>query len=308
MIPQKESIYLCLVKANQPIINGSIFLLLALTWGSSFILMKLGLRSFNGVEVALLRISLATCFITIVGWRSYRLLKWKDLPAILLVGYFGNGIPYVLFAWALMKVDSSIIGITNSLTPLFTLLVGVLLYKNRMRPLQIIGVLLGLFGAIYLINPGNNAALGDNWIYALLGILASFMYSIGINTISAKLQHLDSISITTFALSIVGIPAAIGLLLFTDFLQIMQTDELAWQSVGYISILGLMGTGLAIVLFNYLIKNASPLFAVSITYLVPIVAIGWGALDNEPITANHAVGIVSILIGVFLINKKRRNQ
>lgn len=270
--------------------------------------MKLGLRSFNGVEVALLRISLATCFITIVGWRSYRLLKWKDLPAILLVGYFGNGIPYVLFAWALMKVDSSIIGITNSLTPLFTLLVGVLLYKNRMRPLQIIGVLLGLFGAIYLINPGNNAALGDNWIYALLGILASFMYSIGINTISAKLQHLDSISITTFALSIVGIPAAIGLLLFTDFLQIMQTDELAWQSVGYISILGLMGTGLAIVLFNYLIKNASPLFAVSITYLVPIVAIGWGALDNEPITANHAVGIASILIGVFLINKKKRNQ
>lgn len=270
--------------------------------------MKLGLRSFNGVEVALLRISLATCFITIVGWRSYRLLKWKDLPAILLVGYFGNGIPYVLFAWALMKVDSSIIGITNSLTPLFTLLVGVLLYKNRMRPLQIIGVLLGLLGAIYLINPGNNAALGDNWMYALLGILASFMYSIGINTISAKLQHLDSISITTFALSIVGIPAAIGLLLFTDFLQIMQTDELAWQSVGYISILGLMGTGLAIVLFNYLIKNASPLFAVSITYLVPIVAIGWGALDNEPITANHAVGIVSILIGVFLINKKRRNQ
>lgn len=293
------------MKSNQPIINAGIFVLLALTWGSSFILMKFGLKSFNGVEVALMRISFAMLFILMIGYKSFKKLRKKDLPAIVLVGFFGNGIPYALFAWAIMHIPSSVAGIMNSLTPLFTLIVGVILYKNPIRKFQVIGVLLGLFGAVYLIQSSNSQAIGGDAIYAILPIIASMMYAIGVNTISAKLQHLDSVTITTFALTVVGIPALISIFLFTDIVETLQTDPIAMASTGYIAILGLMGTGIAIILFNYLIKNASTLYAVSITYAVPIIAVGMGALDDEPITWSHLIGIVTILIGVFLINFKK---
>lgn len=293
------------MKPNQPLINLSIFILLALTWGSSFILMKKGLVAFDGIQVALLRVILAMLFILSFGWKKLANFKKEDTPAFLLVGFFGNGLPYVLFAWSLMYIDSSIAGIANSLTPLFTLIAGALIFKNPIRRLQVMGIALGMFGAYYLLNPGGNSALGENWTWALLPVVASMMYAIGINTINAKLQHLDSITITLVALTIVGVPALIGLLFFTDFIHIMQTDEAAWRSLGYISILGVLGTGLAIILFNYLIKKASALYAVSITYLVPAVAILWGFIDGEIITQNHIFGILAILSGIYLVNAKK---
>lgn len=284
------------------LVNAGLFLLLALTWGSSFILMKRGLDAFDAVTLALLRISIATLFIMAIGFRRFVRLKSKDVRFILLVGFLGNGLPYLFFAIALAHIDSSIGGITNSLTPLFTLVVGAVMFRTPLRPLQIFGVILGLLGAVYLINPSGNAALDDNWPYALLTVLAAFLYAVSISTIKAKLQHLDSISITLFSISSVGIPAILALFLFTDFTQVLTTHELALPSLGYITILGIAGTGLAIILFNYLIKMASAMYAASITYFVPIVALGWGALDNEPITFNHLFGILAILGGIYLVN------
>ncbi|NVK27131.1 MAG: DMT family transporter [Flavobacteriia bacterium] len=296
------------MKNNQTLINAGIFLLLALTWGSSFILMKKGLVAFDGVQVALLRIVYASLFILAIGWRRLNRFQKKDTAPILLVGFFGNGIPYVFFAWALMHIDSSIAGITNSLTPLFTLIVGAVVFRTRIRVLQVLGIIIGLTGALYMLNPSENVALGDNWPYALLTVAASFMYSIGINTISAKLQHLDSITITLLALVTVGIPAVFGLLLFTDFVHIVTTNPDALASLGYIAILGVMGTGVAIILFNYLIKKASALYAVSITYLVPIVALGWGFVDGEIVTPAHLIGIAAILTGVYLVNVNKMKK
>lgn len=298
--------YLCPVKANQPLINAGIFVLLALTWGSSFILMKKALISFDGVQVALLRVTFAMLFILSIGWKRLSRFRRKDLPAILLVGFFGNGFPYVLFAWALMHIDSSIGGITNSLTPLFTLVVGSILFRQRIRLLQFIGIIIGILGAYYLLNPANNTTLGENWPYAMLTVLASFMYSIGINTINSRLQHLDSITITMLALTVVGIPAVIGLFAFTDFTTIVAEDSNVVSSLGYVLILGVMGTGFAIILFNYLIKKASALYAVSITYLVPVVAILWGVADGEIITTNHIFGILAILSGIYLVNANKK--
>lgn len=234
--------------------------------------------------------------------------KAKDTPAILAVGLLGNGLPYILFAWALMHIDSSVGGITNSLTPLFTLIVGAIWFKIPLRRIQALGILIGLFGAIYMLNPSENTALGENWPYALLTVLASLMYAFGINTIQSKLQHLDSISITMYALTIVGIPSFIILFAFTDFLHLMQTDANALMSLMYVGILGILGTGLAIILFNYLIKKASALYAASITYLVPIVAMGWGMIDGEQMTIAHILGISAILTGVYFVNYKKRKK
>ncbi len=269
--------------------------------------MKKGLEAFDGMQVALLRLVFATLFILGIGWRRLKNFRKADAPALTLVALFGNGLPYILFAWALMYIDSSIGGITNSLTPLFTLIVGSIMFKTRVRILQILGIAMGLMGAIYMINPTENVALGDNWPYAILPVLASMMYAVGINTINAKLQHLDSITITLLALVIAGVPAAIGLFFFTDFIYILNTDPKAWSSVGFVLILGVMGTGLAIILFNYLIKKASALYAASITYLVPIVALAWGAADGEILTWAHIIGILGILSGIYLVNayKKR---
>lgn len=267
--------------------------------------MKFGLKSFNGLEVALMRVCFAMFFTALIGWKSFKKFRRKDLPAIITVGLFGNGLPYIFFAWSIMFIPSSVAGIMNSLTPLFTMVVGIALYKSPIKFLQILGVLMGLFGAVYLIQSNGVSTSQGDMRYAILPILASFMYAISVNTISAKLQHLDSVSITTLALAIVGIPSLIGLVFFTDVVSTFSIDERAISSAGYIAILGVMGTGIAIILFNYLIKKASPLYAVSITYVVPIIAVGMGALDDEPITPEHFIGILSILIGVFLINLKR---
>lgn len=296
------------MKGNQQALNIGIFALLALTWGSSFILMKKGLESFDGVQVALLRICFALMFILAIGWRKLKNFQKKDLPAIMIVGFLGNGFPYILFAWGLMHIDSSIGGITNSLTPLFTLVVGAVLYKIRIRPLQLAGIALGLFGTYYMIDPANNAALGENWPYALLTIGASMMYAFGVNTISAKLQHYDSITITALALTVVGPLAIVSLFLFTDFTTVVSEDPDALNAIGFIAILGVMGTGFAIILFNYLIKKASQMFAVSITYVVPIVALGWGVTVGEEVTAGHIIGIIAILSGVYLVNARKMKK
>jgi drug/metabolite transporter (DMT)-like permease len=288
-------------KLSKPV-AWTLFFILALTWGSSFILMKRGLESFSYSQISFIRIASAWIFTAVLAFRHYRYFKRKHLWPVIAVGLFGNAIPYTLFPLAVTRLDSSLVGILNSMVPLFTLIIGLVWFGIRVRWLSVLGILLGLGGAVWLLVPDASVD-ADRLLYGVFPILATICYAISINVINTRLTEVRPVAITLFSLTAVG-PLSGAYVLSTDFVQIMQTDPQAWLHLFYVVLLGVLGSSLAIVIFSYLIKGSSSLFAASVTYLIPVVALFWGYADGEAIGWYHLGGMLAILSGIYLINKK----
>lgn len=222
----------------------------------------------------------------------------------MVVGFLGNGIPAFLFTKAQTKLDSSYVGILNALVPLFTLIVGILFFQLRVRWFNAMGIILGLCGAFVLMYPNLVEGKNEDWSYALYPILATIFYAISVNTIKRYLTHLKSITITVLAFSTVGPWALAYLFFYTDFTSQVAFEGQALTSLLMITILGVVGTALAVLIFNQLVKQSTVIFASSVTYFIPVTAILWGFLDGEQIGFNHLAGISTILLGVYLVNKK----
>lgn len=277
---------------------------LALTWGSSFILMKKGLLAFGPQEVAAYRLSTAFLFMAAIGYKHWKHYSAKIILPVMVVGFLGNGIPAFLFTKAQTKLDSSYVGILNALVPLFTLIVGILFFQLRVRWFNAMGIILGLCGAFVLMYPNLMEGQNEDWTYALYPILATIFYAISVNTIKRYLTHLKSITITVLAFSTVGPWALAYLFFYTDFTSQVAFEGQALTSLLMITILGVIGTALAVLIFNQLVKQSTVIFASSVTYFIPVTAILWGFLDGEQIGFNHLAGISTILLGVYLVNKK----
>lgn len=278
---------------------------LALIWGSSFILMKRGLEDFTPFQVASIRMLAAflCLFPFVIGHISK--IKKENWKFIFATGLLGNGIPAFLFTKAQTVVPSSVAGMLNSLTPLFTLVIGYLIFKTPITAYRIAGVGLGLLGAIGLIMMNSQSFSGTFSWYPMLIVLATLLYAMSVNIIKNRLQEVESIHISGFALFIVGPPT--GIYLFsTDFVSILNTNSHAYISLGYVMLLGIFGTAVSIVLFNKLIKTSGALFASSVTYLIPIVAMLWGFADHENLGWLHLLALMAILGGVYLINLKKK--
>lgn len=282
-----------------------LFVVLAIIWGSSFILMKRGLEAFSASQVAALRLSLAFLCMLPVGLKYLRKLPKEHLWPIMVVGLFGNGIPAFLFTAAETQVASSIVGILNATVPLFTLVVGVLFFKGQAKWMQAGGVAIGLLGASWLMFPEGIVFNGSvNIPYASLVLLATLCYAISANTISTYLKGLKAIQITTIGLGFAGIPATIYLFA-TDFTVVLVSHPQGWSSFGYTFILALFGTSIGVVLFNVLIQRSSAIFGASVTYLIPIVAIIWGLLDGEKLLGSQFIAVLVIVFGLYLTNRAK---
>ena len=290
---------------RQLIIAWGILAGLAIIWGSSFILIKRGLETFSSTEVGALRISITFLFLSPLAFSRIRRLTRKEWKFLALNGMIGSGFPAFLFAKAQTGIDSSLAGILNSLTPLFTLLIGLFFFSYKTRWFNILGVLIGLTGAIGLISISGGKSFEFNFQYAVYIIVATICYATNVNLVKFKLAGTDALTITVFAFFIIGLPVLLYLLIFTDFIRQVTTEPQALKGLGYISILAVVGTGLALIAFNKLVKVASPLFAASVTYLIPIVAVSWGAIDGEEISSLSYIWMVVILLGIFLVNKKK---
>ncbi len=295
---------------NRRLLHWIIFIALGLTWGSSFILMKRGMDAFTSDQVAALRIFIAFLFLVPLAFRHLERKLLVHTPAIAGMGIFGNLLPAFLFTKAETMISSALTGMLNSLTPVFTLLLGLVMIKQKVRVFQVIGVLVGLGGAIGLValddSAAEESAAVNKWAIITGGamvVIATFFYGLSVNIIKAKLSGLNAVTITVFAMCIIG-PIAGAYLFTTDFISRMQTNELAWQSLGYVSILAVLGTALSVVVFNILIREAGTLFAASVTYVIPVVAMLWGVFDGEMVTWLHGIFVLVILAGVWLVNKK----
>lgn len=278
---------------------------LVVTWGSSFILIKKALVYFDAIEVGALRVGITFLFLLPLAIPRLRKITRKDFFWLSISGFAGNFFPAFLFAAAQRGIDSSTAGLLNSLTPLFTLLVGLILFKIKTRLVQIAGVFIGLIGAAGLISSSGGNDFSFNFGYAALVVLATILYALNVNLIKARLQHLNSLTITSVAFFIVGIPSTIILLSATDFIPKLATVPGAWTGFGYLAILAVVGTGIAMIAFNTLIRITTPLFASSVTYLIPVVALIWGIIDGEYVDLSFLLWVGLIIGGVLLVNKKR---
>ena len=292
-----------LKKVDSKLGHWVILIILSVIWGSSFILIKRGLDAFSYEQVATLRIFIASIFLAILGRKFYYNIPKKKFWPLFLTGVIGNGIPPFLFSKAQTYIDSGIVGILNVLTPFFTILIGILFYKLKVKLINYVGVVLGIIGTIYLFIPQSEHLNDKTLYYCLLAILGTACYGWSANILKANLEELNTIQISTISFSFIG-PWA-GIYLFCgDFLEIMHSHPKALNSLGYIAVLAIMGSAIAVIIFNKLIKMTEPLFATSCTYIIPIIAIIWGISDNEIITKHDIIGFMIILGGVYLVNKR----
>ncbi|MBQ0907317.1 DMT family transporter [Flavobacterium sp. F-328] len=275
---------------------------LALVWGSSFILIKKGLVGLTPLQLGSLRILFAALFLVLIGFKSISKIpsfKWKYIA---LTSLFGTFIPAYLFAIAQTEIDSSVSSILNSLTPLNTLILGAVFFGLHFKRTQIIGIVIGLAGSALLILNGAMHHPEQNYWYAILVLIASICYALNVNLIKKYLHDLSPLSITTGNFMVLSLPA-LAVLFASGFFDVVQQDQVQ-QSVLYIIVLGVVGTGIANILFFKLIQMSSPVFATSVTYLIPVVAFCWGLLDQEMLTSVQFLGAFIVLIGVYLSAKK----
>jgi drug/metabolite transporter (DMT)-like permease len=276
---------------------------LGCVWGSSFILMQFGLQGVNSIQLGSLRLLFAACFLFLVGYKEIAKIpryKWKYIA---LTSLFGTFVPAFLFSVALSKIDGSISAILNSLTPLNTLLVGLFFFGLDVQRRQLFGVIIGFIGCALLVLSGSGENTTENYYYAILIVIASIFYGINVNLIKKYLSDLKPLTISTGNFVVMFIPALI-VLYGTGFFEMVH-EEKVQNALGYIAVLGVIGTGLSNILFFKLIQLSSPVFASSVTYIIPVVAIFLGFLFmQETLTLVQALGAVIVLIGVYFSSKK----
>lgn len=291
---------------EKPIELKSFFILLALSlvWGSSFILIKKALIAFDPIELACMRIAIsALAFTPFILLRSKR-IPWKDWKLFLAVGLTGSGIPAFMYFIAQTNINSTVSGLLNSLTPIWTLIIGILIFKNKMDTSKIIGVLIGFMGAAMLILFGESEGANTNLWFGLFVVLGTLCYGMSGNLVKHYFQNVDSMVISATSFFLIGLPA-IGYLLYSGSLTNIEWTPEQTYSLGAILILSLVGTVLATIIFYKLIQDTNAVFGSSVAYLMPLVAMLWGFFDGEPIGLVLILSMVLILTGVYLIKKQR---
>lgn len=288
-------------QANTSFLPLILLCLLSIIWGSSFILIKQGLRVFSPIEVMAIRVLIASSILSPLAVKSFKNIPKKYWKHIVVLGVIGNLAPAYLFAQAQTQIASSMAGMLNSITPIITLLMGLVFFKGQLVGKQVLGVILGFIGTISIIYFASHGDIGNvNW-YALLVVAATFCYAFSTNTLKSHLSKQSVADITIAQLSIIGIPA-VFILLFSDLPQTFQKEG-AWEAFGYLGILAVFGTIIGIWLFNKITQLKSAIFAISVTYFIPFVAILFGVLSGETVQLEQIIGMALIIGGVLLINK-----
>jgi drug/metabolite transporter (DMT)-like permease len=299
-----------MVRRRPTLFVWAILLVLALTWGSSFILMKRGLFHagepvLSPWQMASARLFMAWLALSPLLVRHGGLFRRNWLP-LLGTGLLGNGLPAILFAFAQTRIDSSLSGMLNSLTPLMTLVVGVLLFGQRLRAVHVLGVGIGLTGALLLVRMKSGDGTAEWTWYAMAPIVGTLCYGLSGNIVKAHLSHLPAAGVAALALTWVG-PVSLGLALATGLPDTLAVHPHGWRALGHVAVLAVGGSAFALVLWNMLLQRTTAVQASMVTYLMPVVAIGWGMLDGERITPGQLLMVAVVLAAVYIVSRGGRN-
>ena len=289
---------------NKDLLAWSLLILLAIIWGSSPILIKKALIKLDPFEIGALRLTLASFVLMPFLLKNLREIKRKDYFILFISGIVGNVIPYFLYPIAQTKIDSATSGVLTSLTPFFALIIGVIFYKLKATKNNIIGLIIGFIGTFLLILFSGSSGGFTADVFGLFVVAATLLYGINLNLVKYHLNHLKPITITSF--SIVSIlPITLYILFFlSPFYDHLNDFDFYKVELGYVLILGVLGTSIATIIFYNLIKIKDTVFASMVTYLMPLVAISLGVIDGEKINEVQLFGMALILTGVFINGKK----
>ena len=279
-------------------------IILSVIWGSSYILIKKGLTGLTPVQLGSLRVIITTILIAPIGYDKIKHIPKNKMKWVAISAFVGSFFPAYLFAFAETEISSSVTAVMVSLTPLFTLLISVIIFGEELLKKQVIGVIIGFLGIVVLIN---NELLSSsfNILYVMFIVLAAFCYAVNANLLKYKLPNIPALGIVFMSFLFMFIPAFI-VLFFSDFpFSDFTSDPLILESIVYIVILALFGTAIAKVMYIKLLAISTPVFSVSTTYLMPVVAIFWGLLDGEEFKLTQFIGTSIILLGVYLVTKKK---
>lgn len=280
-------------------------LILSVIWGSSFILIKKSLLGLTPYQLGALRTIITGIILFSVGLKSLKSIKKEEWKWIVISGCLGSFLPAFLFAIAETEIDSAITSILNSLVPLNAILIGFSIFKIGFTRRQLLGVITGFIGTSILIFKGADLNPDQNYLYAGFVIMSTVMYAFNVNIIKKHLQHVKPLSIATGNYVAIMLPAIVILLATDFFSETTYSNPNFKMAMIYVFILSLFGTALAKVLFNTLVQISTPVFASSVTYLMPVVALGWGLLDGEEFGMLQVFASLIILLGVFLAHKKK---
>lgn len=292
-------------KDRSDLTSWFLLIFLSIIWGSSFILMKKGLLAFSPAEVAGIRILSASVFLLPVALRNLKNIKKKQWQFLFISGFFGSLLPAFLFPLAQTRIDSGITGVLNALTPLFTILLGVFFFHLRLNIRIITGIITGFLGSVILVLADGSGDITKINLFALFILLATLFYGLNVNIIKYFLGDIKPVHITSVSMLLIGPFAFLYLVLFSNIKATVMSQDQALISLFYIVILGVVGTAIAMILFNHLIKLTNTVFASSVTYLIPIIAVIWGIIDGETLRLAQYGGMAAIIIGVLVANKGR---
>ena len=289
---------------NKNLLAWSLLILLAIIWGSSPILIKKALVKLDPFEIGALRLTLASFVLMPFLLKNLKEIKRKDYFILFISGIVGNVVPYFLYPIAQTKIDSATSGVLTSLTPFFALIIGVVFYKLKATKNNIIGLIIGFLGTFLLILFSGSSGGFTADVFGLFVVAATLLYGINLNLVKYHLKHLKPIAITSF--SIVSIlPITLYILFFlSPFHYHLNNFDFYKVELGYVLILGVLGTSIATIIFYNLIKIKDTVFASMVTYLMPLVAISLGVIDGEKINEVQLFGMALILTGVFINGKK----
>lgn len=276
---------------------------LSIIWGSSFILIKKSLEHFNPYEVGALRVLISGIVLMPYAISKIKQFPKKHLKWLIIAAISGNFIPMFLFPLAETQISSSIAGIVNSMMPIFVIIVGSLVWKFSTSRKQLLGVLISFSGACILdLGSGESGEL--KIVPILLLLMATLMYAISTTTVKSKLYEVPATVMSAFVFSFVLILPSLLALIFSGFFRDFELNESTLQGLGFVAMLSIFGTGLAMMMNYKLLSVSTPLFASTVTLLMPIVAIIWGILDGEKLTAMQSAGAVIILAGLIFLRSK----
>lgn len=257
---------------------------------------------FSDNQVGSLRMLIASLVLLPFALKAIKKLKnKKDIIPLAIVGVCGSFVPAFLFTYAETGISSGYAGMLNSFTPIFALIIGFIVFKDRLTKIQMTGVSIGAIGVISLMLAGQDLSIKGDFSHIFSIVIATFLYAISLNTIKHKLQHLKGIEITSLSFLLILIPGFI-ISIFNGSFSTIATNQFALEGLTYLGILSVIGTAIAVVIFNQLITISSVLFASSVTYLIPIVAVIIGLSFGETINIQQIISMFIVLTGIFLSN------
>ena len=292
---------------NRNLINWMLFITLSLIWGSSFILMKFGLQQLSSYQVAALRILSAGIILLPITLKYIGSIPTKKLLIVFLSGSLGSLIPAFLFCIAEEKIDSALAGTLNSLTPVFVILTGAAFFKNKVPAHKISGIFIAFTGCVLLLFSKTQLQANQHFSSIIFVILATAFYGFNVNMVSKYLLHIPSLHIASIALTLNAIPA-LSVLFFTGYFRLAFNSNAVLGSTAAAIILGIIGTAIATIMFYMLVKRAGGIFATTVTYGIPFVAIGWGIFYQEVFGWLQIFCLVIILIGVYYTNQNTKKE